>query len=108
MSVKNLDSTYVLKRPLITEKGTHEANGIKSRGSTAGQPLNRYSFLVDIRATKPQIKAAVEDLYKVRVVQVRTQIRKGVDFRTRYGTNRTPDWKRATVELHVEDKIELF
>lgn len=108
MSVPNLDSTYVLKRPLITEKGTWEATGVKARGSTAGQPLNRYSFLVDIRATKPQIKAAVEDLYKVRVVKVRTQVRKGVDFRTRWGANRTPDWKKATVELHVDDKIELF
>ncbi len=103
-----LDSTYVVKRPLITEKGTHEATGIKSRGPAAGQQLNRYSFLVDMRSTKPQIKAAIEDLYKVRVLSVRTQIRKGVHFRARWGETKTPDWKKAIVHLHADDKIELF
>jgi large subunit ribosomal protein L23 len=103
-----LDSTYIVKRPLITEKGTWEATGIKSRGRAKGKALNRYSFLVDKGATKPQIKAAVEDLYKVRVNKVRTQVRKGVHFRTRWGETKTPDWKKATVELHPDDTIDLF
>ena len=102
------DAIHIVKRPLVTEKGTWEATHERSRGEAAGTPLNRYSFLVDMHATKPQIKAAVEDLYKVRVLKVRTQVRKGVNFRTKHGANRSPDWKKATVELHAEDKIDLF
>ncbi len=102
------DSTYIIKRPMITEKGTWEATGLRPRGRTRGQPLNRYAFLVDLHATKPQIKAAIEDLYKVRVENVRTQVRKGVHFRTRYGLGQKPDTKKALVELHPEDKIEIF
>jgi large subunit ribosomal protein L23 len=103
-----LDSTYIVKRPLITEKGTWEATGTKSRGPNTGKALNRYSFLVDMHATKPQIKAAIEDLYKVRVNKVRTQVRKGVHFRTKWGETKTGDWKKATVELHMDDSIDLF
>ena len=103
-----LHSTYILKRPLVTEKGTWEAGHERKKGQKAGEPLNRYSFHVDLRASKDQIKAAVEDLYKVRVVKVRTQVRKGRYTRTRFGVGKTSTWKRATVELHPEDRIELF
>ncbi len=102
------DSTYIIKRPMITEKGTWEATGLRSRGSTAGQPLNRYAFLVDLHATKPQIRAAIEDLYKVKVANVRTQVRKGVHFRTKFGLGKKPDTKKALVELQPGDKIEIF
>jgi large subunit ribosomal protein L23 len=90
-------AAQIIKRPLITEKCTWE-----------GEARHRYSFEVDPRARKPQIKAAVEDLYKVRVLKVSTQVRKGVQFRTRTGLSKTGDWKKATVELHPEDRIELF
>lgn len=92
-----LDATHVLKRPLITEKATWES-----------QERNRYSFLVDMRARKPQIRAAVQQIYNVRVVAVSTQVRKGKAFRTRHGLSHTGQWKKATVELHPDDKIELF
>ena len=92
-----LDATQVIKRPLITEKATWE-----------GAARNRYSFLVHMKAKKPQIQAAIETLYKVRVEKVRTQIRKGRTHRTRYGVTNTGDWKKAIVQLHEDDRIDLI
>lgn len=91
------EATQIVKRPLITEKATWE-----------GGARNRYSFVVDLAASKDQIKRAVAELYNVRVQKVRTQVRKGKAFRTRYGPSNTGDWKKALVELHPEDKIDLF
>ena len=73
-----------------------------------GDPLNRYTFEVDRNARKPEIKKAIETLYGVRVVKVRTQLRREETKRTRFGVTKTAPWKRATVELHKEDRIELF
>jgi len=87
----------ILRKPLITEKSAWEA-----------EARNRYSFEVDMRARKEQIRKAVEELYSVRVLKVATQVRKGNYFRTRWGTAKTSNWKRATVQLHPEDRIELF
>jgi large subunit ribosomal protein L23 len=92
-----IDLNSVVKRPLITEKSTWE-----------GTDRNRYAFVVDVHATKDQIKRAIENLYKVRVEGVATQIRKGKTFRTRVGESHTGQWKKATVALHPEDKIDLF
>lgn len=92
-----LDDTHVIKRPLITEKTTWENNA-----------RNRYSFEVDLRAHKPQIKEAIQRLYNVRVEKVSTQVRKGAERRTRYGVVPGGQWKKATVQLHRDDKIELF
>lgn len=103
-----LHPTYIVKKPLITEKGTWEAQNERSRGKRTGDALNRYTFEVDMRATKGMIRAAIQSLYKVRVTKVRTQVRKGKYFRTKFGPGKTAPWKRATVELHAEDRIELF
>ena len=103
-----LDPTYVIKRPLITEKATWEASHVIKNGRRMGEPVNRYSFEVNMRATKPQIRAAVEHLYGVRVKRISTQNRKGRTYRTRFGVTNTGDWKKATVQLHADDKIELF
>lgn len=92
-----LPATQIIKKPLITEKCTWE-----------GQSRNRYSFLVDMHADKREIKAAVAEIYKVRVLSVSTQIRKGHAHRTRHGMSKTADWKRATVQLHPDDRIDLF
>jgi len=92
-----MHATQIIKRPLITEKCTWE--------STA---RNRYSFVVHGKARKPQIKAAVELLYKVHVEKISTQIRKGKHRRTRFGPARTRDWKKATVQLAGDERIELF
>lgn len=92
-----LHPTQVLKKPLVTEKCTWE-----------GESRNRFSFEVDRRATKIQIRKAVEHIYKVRVTKVATQIRKGQYFKTRFGTGKTSNWKKATVQVHPDDRIDLF
>lgn len=103
-----MQPTDVIKKPLITEKSTHEAGAVRNKGPRQGEPLNRYSFLVDMRANKHQIKAAVEAIYDVQVAAVRTQVRKGRTHRTRHGVTNTGDWKKAVVELAGEGRIELF
>lgn len=92
-----MDAIYIIKRPLVTEKSTFQMN-----------ELQQYSFEVDPRATKPEIKAAVEQLFKVRVLSVNTQVRKGKGRRLKYGYVTEPVKKRAMVRLHPEDTIELF
>lgn len=92
-----IDASYIVKKPLITEKSTWEGNA-----------RNRYCFVVAMSARKPQIKRAVEVLYGVRVLKVSTQVRKGKYFRSRFGPAKTSDWKRATIQLHEDDRIELF
>jgi large subunit ribosomal protein L23 len=92
-----MESTQIIKRPLITEKCTWE-----------GTARNRYSFEVERHANKHDIKKAVEEIYKVRVLKVATQIRKGEYKRTRYGEAKGSDWKRATVQVHPDDKIDLL
>ncbi len=92
-----MNAIDIIKRPIVTEKTAWES---ASR--------NRVSFEVDPRATKAQIRHAVASLYNVRVIGVATQVRKGVYKRSRYGEVKLPDWKRATVQLHPDSKIELI
>lgn len=103
-----MEPTHIIKRPLITEKSTFEASGTIPRGKNAGQPINRYSFEVDIHARKGDIAKAIESIYSVRVVKVNTQTRKGNYFRTRFGPGKTSSWKKALVTLHADDRIDLF
>ena len=92
-----MEATFVIRNPLVTEKTTF-----------ASSEFNRYTFEVDTRADKGQIKRAVEELYGVRVMSVATQNRKGQMRRNRYGHWRTKDVKQATVKIHADDRIELF
>jgi large subunit ribosomal protein L23 len=92
-----LESHQVLLQPLITEKGTHQFTR-----------HNAYPFQVNLWANKEQIKAAVEDLFNVRVAKVRTQLRVGKKRRYRFRQGRLPAWKKAIVTLHAEDRIEFF
>lgn len=91
-----MDHIYVLRKPMVTEK------------STIRMENNQYSFEVDGRADKTQIKAAVEELYKVRVLSVNTQIRKNRTRRLKYGVTPGKIWKVAVVRLHEGDKIDLL
>ncbi|MGB0768446.1 MAG: 50S ribosomal protein L23 [Phycisphaeraceae bacterium] len=104
----SFEPTHIIKRPLITEKSTFEASGTIPRGKRAGEPLNRYSFVVDNAARKGDIAKAIESIYNVRVQKVNTQTRKGQYFRTRFGPGKTSTWKKAIVQLHPEDRIDLF
>ena len=92
----NVAAEYIIKRPLLSEK------------STAGNEQNRYAFLVDPRATKVEIKSAVEKLYKVRVEGVNTVMRRGKFRRLKYGLTQESTTKKAIVKLHKDDKIELI
>ncbi len=92
-----MKSIDVIKRPLITEKGTWGMN-----------EQNRYAFVVNPRATKVDIKRAVEELYNVKVERVNTQTRKGEHRRFKYGIRRESTTKLATVRLAEGSTIELF
>ncbi len=92
-----MEATHIIRRPVVTEKA-----------STQTGAANRYTFEVDGRARKDQIKAAVQQLYKVRVLAVSTQIRKARDKQYKYGLVAGALTKRAIVKVHPEDKIELF
>lgn len=91
------ESSQIIKKPLITEKSTIET-----------EDGNCYSFVVDMHASKVQIRHAIKELYGVRVEAVRTQVRKGATRRTRYGMLPGKNWKKAIVKLHAEDRIDLF
>ena len=97
MSGVELHSHQVVLRPHVTEKGTH-----------ASERLNAYTFVVHSAATKSDIKAAVEELWGVRVVGVRTQNRAGKPRRHKMRTGQTKAWKKAIVELHADDRIAFF
>jgi large subunit ribosomal protein L23 len=90
-----MDSYDILKTLIRTEKGTllHE-------------PYGCYTFWVDKKANKIQIKKAVEEIYKVKVDSVNTLIVKGKAKRIRYQTGYTSSWKKALVKLKEGHKIE--
>jgi large subunit ribosomal protein L23 len=85
----------VIRRPVITEK------------STAASEHNKIVFLVAPGATKAEIKAAVEALFKVKVTKVNTLIRKGKNRRFRGIAGRTSDTKRAVVTLQEGQMIDV-
>lgn len=97
VSGPKLEPHSILLRPLITEKGTHQSDR-----------YNSYPFEVNRLATKEQIKKAVEELFSVRVLRVRTQTRKGKPRRFRARLTQTKAWKKAIVTLHEEDRINFF
>ncbi|HLN06146.1 MAG TPA: 50S ribosomal protein L23 [Acidimicrobiales bacterium] len=88
----------ILLRPVISEK------------SYALMDDHTYVFVVDPRASKIEIRAAVEEAFGVRVASVNTLVRKGKRKRQRrlatFG--KRPDTKRAIVRLVGDDRIELF
>ena len=92
-----MDDHNVVIRPLVTEQGMHLAS-----------KHNAYSFEVNKKANKVQIRRAVEHLYGVKVVDVRTANRKGKLRRRGRSTGRTRSWKKAVVVLHEDFHIDLF
>src|SRR5437588_11222373 len=91
-----LEPHQIVLQPLVTEKGTHQFTR-----------HNAYPYQVNQWATKDQIKAAVQELFNVRVLKVRTQNRVGKKRRYRFRMGKLPDWKKAIVTLHAEDRIEF-
>ncbi|RIJ46188.1 50S ribosomal protein L23 [Maribellus luteus] len=91
----------ILVKPLVTEKMTDQS-----------ERFNRYGFVVDRRASKPQIKKAVESLYNVTVENVNTMVYGG-KVKSRYTkggiiTGKTSAYKKAIVTLVEGDSIDFY
>ncbi|MGB8952840.1 MAG: 50S ribosomal protein L23 [Candidatus Aminicenantales bacterium] len=94
----NKDPYQIILRPVITEKST----GLKERN-------REVCFEVSRDANKTEIKKAVEQLFKVKVEKVWTQIKVGKKRRVGRSEGRTRDWKKAYVKLKEGEKmIEYF
>ena len=91
-----MNAREVLVRPVVSEK------------SYELLAANKYTFRVHPRAHKTQIRQAVEEVFGVRVRDVRTLSVKSKPKRRGYTFGRTRQWKKAVVQLHPEDSIELF
>jgi len=83
--------------PLITEKGT-----------LAGEKANQVVFRVRPEAGKNQLRHAIEDLFKVTVLKIRTANFLGKERRRGRLVGKRPHWKKAYVTLKAGDKIEFF
>lgn len=92
-----MDVRDIIRRPLITEKST----GIMSDG-------NQYTFEVAPGANKTQIKAAVEEIFKVKVVAVNTVNVPGKTKRQGRFVGKTAARKKAVVTLRAGDRIEVL
>ncbi len=92
----------IIKKPIITEKATE-----------LSEKFNRFSFVVDPKANKIEIKNAVENMYGVQVTKVRTMNYGGGKSSTKY-TNRgiveqkSKKWKKAIVTVADGETIDLF
>lgn len=92
-----MDDYNIIIKPLVTEQGIHFAN-----------TKNAYSFEVNKKANKVQIRNAVQRLYNVKVADVRTANVKGKPRRRGRNFGTTKSWKKAVVVLHPDYHIDLF
>ena len=92
-----MNAFEIIKTARLTEKGTRQ-----------GSKDNQYTLVADRRASKPEIKKAVEELFKVKVVSVNTLNVRGKARRQRTAqAGRDESWKKAIVTLKEGDKIVL-
>jgi large subunit ribosomal protein L23 len=91
------DRNRTVVRPVVTEKS-----------SAQYAALREYTFVADPRATKRQIKAAIEDLFGVTVTDVRTLVQPSKRRTRGRSAGRRPKWKKAFVRLAEGDEIEIF
>ena len=94
--VKISDPRDILIAPVVSEK----SYGLLDE--------NKYTFLVDPRANKTQIKIAVEQIFGVKVLSVNTINRQGKTRHTRYGLGRRANTKRAIISVAPGDRIDIF
>jgi large subunit ribosomal protein L23 len=91
------DTYRTVVRPVVTEKSSEQY-----------ARLREYTFETDPRATKHEIRAAIEQLFGVKVTRVRTLVQPS-KLRTRgKSVGRRPHWKKAFVRLAEGDSIEIF
>ena len=87
----------IIKRPLDTEK----LDRLRDRE-------NKFAFEIDLKANKTEVKQAVEALFKVKVVDIKTQIIRGKMRRIGKNSGMRPNWKKAIVTLKEGDAISIF
>lgn len=92
-----MNSFEIIKTVRITEKGARQS-----------EKLNQYTVIADKRANKTQIRAAVQELFNVKVIRVNTMNVIG-KARRQFSPSRgkAPDWKKALVTLKEGDKINF-
>jgi large subunit ribosomal protein L23 len=92
-----MNSFTAIRTIRVTEKGTRQSD-----------ELNQYTVVADPRANKSQIRLAVQELFKVKVLKVNTLNVRGKARRSRTpSAGNAPNWKKAIVTLAKEDKIHL-
>jgi large subunit ribosomal protein L23 len=92
-----MNSFQIIKTVRLTEKGTRQ-----------GESYNQYTVVADPRADKSQIRQAVQELFKVKVLKVNTLNVRGKARRQRTPqAGKTSDWKKAIVTLKQGEKISL-
>jgi large subunit ribosomal protein L23 len=92
-----MDIYQIIKKPLITEKGTRQK-----------ESYNQICLKVDRRANKVEIRQAVEQLFKTKVLGVKTMNIMGKKRRVGRNTGAKSDWKKAIVKLAPGKTIEFF
>jgi large subunit ribosomal protein L23 len=95
--MKNLKLYNLLREPHISEKV-----------STLGEEANQYAFKVSLEATRPQIKEAVEEIFKVAVKKVTTSNVKGKVKRNAQGLVKKKNWKKAYVTLESGEELDYL
>ncbi len=96
MSNIHKDPRDILRAPVVSEK------------TYALMDLGQYTFIVDTRSNKTEIKQAVESIFGVKVTSVNTMNRPGKARRTRLGIGRRKNTKRAIVTLRDGETIDIF
>ena len=92
-----MNAEHVILKPLVTE-----------RNMVLRDEQNKYAFRVHMRATKPEIKKAVEELFDVPVVSVTTQNMVGKVKRLGRSVGRRSSWKKAVVRVASGHKIDIY
>jgi large subunit ribosomal protein L23 len=92
-----MDQLHVIKSPLLTEKL-----------DTLREEQTTYAFKVDKRASKHDVKAAIERMFKVHVEDVRTLVVRGKTKRVGAGFGQQANWKKALVRLRDGEKLDIF
>jgi large subunit ribosomal protein L23 len=87
----------VVLRPLVTEKTLRQS-----------ERHNAYTFVVHPKANKVQIREAIESIFDVTVLGVRTDRRPGKPHRMGWSVTTTPEWKRAIVTLKEGQTLDVY
>lgn len=93
---------YIIKRPILTEKGTKQKDGDGEEKQT------KVYFEVESSANKTEVRQAIESLFSVKVSAVHTQIVRGKEKRVGRFIGRRSNWKKAIITLAPGQSIEFF